>query len=84
VTEEVSRAGTNLAFEMVAATRAYDRDLLAYKVNWEGGVLATLDYGLRPEDIADEDLRAAWVELRALHARMKPLIKGFEKRLKAP
>ncbi len=68
---------------MDAKTEAYDRDLLAYKINWEGGVLAALDYGLLPEDIADHDLRAAWAELRALHARMKPLIKSFEKRLKA-
>ena len=62
-------------------TKAYDRDLLAYKVNWEGGVLATLDYGLRPEDIADRDLRAAWAELRELHARMRPLVKAFERLL---
>ncbi len=68
---------------MNATTETYDRDLLAYKITWEGGVLATLDYGLRPEDIADPDLRAAWAELRALHARMRPLIKDFEKRLKA-
>jgi hypothetical protein len=68
---------------MDAMTKAYDRDLLAYKIKWEGGVLATLDYGLRPEDIADEDLRAAWAELRALHARMRPLVRDFEKRLKA-
>lgn len=68
---------------MDTMTEAYDRDLLAYKIRWEGGVLATLDYGLRPEDIADEDLRAAWAELQVLHARMRPLVKAFEKRLKA-
>ena len=39
------------------ATKSYDRDLLKYKINWEGGVLAALDYGLRPEDIEDERLR---------------------------
>jgi hypothetical protein len=68
---------------MDAMTEAYDRDLLAYKINWEGGVLATLDYGLRPEDIADEDLRAVWTELHALHGRMRPLIKDLERQLKA-
>lgn len=61
--------------------KAYDRDLLAHKINWEGGVLATLDYGLRPEDIADERLRAAWAELRELHGRIRPLVKSFERLL---
>lgn len=69
---------------MDAKTAGFDRDLLAYKIKWEGGVLATLDYGLMPEDIADRDLQAAWAELRALHARMKPLIKRFEEQLQAP
>jgi hypothetical protein len=69
---------------MDAKTAAYDRELLAYKIKWEGGVLATLDYGLMPEDIADRDLRAAWAELRGLYGRMRPLIRSFEKRLQAP
>jgi hypothetical protein len=62
-------------------TKAYDRDLLAYKIQWEGGVLATLDYGLQPEDIEDERLRAAWGELRELHGRLRPLVKSFERLL---
>jgi hypothetical protein len=62
-------------------TKAYDRDLLAYKIKWEGGVLAALDYGLRPEDIEDHELRAVWSELRELHSRMRPLVKTFEQLL---
>ena len=61
------------------AAKAYDRELLAYKINWEGGVLATLDYGLEPDDIVDPELRAAWAELRELHDRMRPLIETFER-----
>ena len=67
---------------MEAKTSGYDRDLLAYKIKWEGGILATLDYGLRPEDIADADLREAWSKLVALHSRMRPLVRDFEARLK--
>jgi hypothetical protein len=62
-------------------TKTYDRDLLEHKINWEGGVLATLEYGLRPEDIEDEGLRAAWAELRELHGRIHPLMKTFERLL---
>lgn len=62
-------------------TKSYDRDLLKYKINWEGGVLAALDYGLRPEDIEDERLRVAWAELRELHGRIRPLMKSFEQLL---
>jgi hypothetical protein len=63
------------------ATKSYDSDLLAHKINWEGGVLATLDYGLRPEDIEDQQLRTAWAELRELYARIRPLVKSFEQLL---
>jgi len=64
-------------------SKVYDRDLLAYKIQWEGGVIATLDYGLLPEDIADSDLRTAWAELRDLQAQMRTLIKDFQNRLTA-
>lgn len=61
--------------------KRYDRDLLAYKVRWEGGVMAALDYGLRSDDIRDPDLRAAWQRLENLHAELRPLVRDFERRL---
>lgn len=61
--------------------KRYDRDLLAYKIRWEGGVMAALDYGLRSDDIDDPDLRAAWHRLQSLHAELRPLVRDFERRL---
>jgi hypothetical protein len=68
---------------MTPLIRTYDRDLLAHKIKWEGGVLAALDYGLRPEDIRDEDLRTAWTQLQLMHQRIKPLVRRFEDLLKS-
>lgn len=61
--------------------KRYDRDLLAYKIRWEGGVMAALDYGLRADDIGDPDLRAAWQRLQGLHEELRPLVREFERRL---
>jgi len=52
----------------------YDRDLLAYKIRWEGGILATLEYGLRADDIADPALRATWQKLEEAYAELRALI----------
>jgi hypothetical protein len=57
----------------------YDRDLLAAKIKWEGGVLSTLEYGLRSEDIADPDLRVQWQALETLYAEIRPLIVEFRR-----
>jgi len=65
------------------AEKQYDRDLLAYKIRWEGGVMGALDYGLKPDDIGDPELRAAWQELQQVHAELRPMIQDFERRLRA-
>jgi hypothetical protein len=62
----------------------YDRDLLASKIRWEGGVAATLDYGLRAADIGDPALRTAWTRLQKVHAQLHPLILEFENLLRQP
>ena len=50
-----------------------DRRRLAEKVAWEGGVFATLRYGVRSEDIADEDLKALWAEMERHYRAITPI-----------
>ena len=60
---------------------SYDRDLLASKIDWEGGITATLEYGLRSEDIADPDLQAQWQAMERLWDDLRPLIQEFRRSL---
>ena len=64
------------------AEKKYDRELLAYKIQWEGGVMGALNYGLKPDDIGDPELRAAWGHLQQVHAQLQPLIQDFERCLR--
>lgn len=50
-----------------------DRRRLAEKVAWEGGVFATLRYGVRSQDIADEDLKALWAEMERHYRAITPI-----------
>ena len=50
-----------------------DRRGLADKVAWEGGVFATLRYGVRSEDIEDEHLRALWAEMECHYRAITPI-----------
>lgn len=63
-------------------THGYDRELLAAKVEWEGGVLATLEWGMRSEDIADEGLAADWRELERLYDAIRPLLRSVQAKLR--
>jgi hypothetical protein len=50
-----------------------DRQRLAAKVAWEGGVFATLRYGVRSEDISDVDLKALWAEMEHHYQAITPI-----------
>jgi hypothetical protein len=50
-----------------------DRRRLAEKVAWEGGVFATLRYGVRSEDIADESLKVLWAEMERHYRAITPI-----------
>jgi excisionase family DNA binding protein len=52
-----------------------DRALLASKVRWEGGILATLEYGIRSDEIADPLLAEAWQRLEVLYDQIRPLLR---------
>ena len=42
---------------------------VANKIDWEGGIVETLMWGLRSEDIEDDLLAKAWKELEDLDLR---------------
>lgn len=47
------------------STRFESREALAAKIAWEGGLIESLDYGIRPEDMpeGDTELAEAWKAL---------------------
>ena len=56
---------------------AYEsRKDVASKTEWEGDIMAALDYGLKAEDMpeGDTELREAWAALQAKYAELKPFI----------
>lgn len=65
-----------------APSPGYDRDLLAAKIKWEGGIVSTLEYGLRSEDIADPDLRVQWQAMEHLWDEMRLLVDEFQRSLR--
>jgi hypothetical protein len=59
-----------------------DRRRLAEKVEWEGGVFATLRYGVRSEEIDDEELRALWAQMEEHYLAITPIATQITIRLK--
>lgn len=41
------------------------------KIDWEGGILETVEYGIRADQMPTESLRAAWNTLVAAHATLE-------------
>ncbi len=64
------------------ATDLMDRRRLAEKVEWEGGVFATLRYGVRSEEIDDQELRALWAQMEAHYLAITPIATQITVRLK--
>jgi hypothetical protein len=56
---------------------------LASKVDWEGGILATLDYGISDDEIEDPELAYLWGRLRDLYDPMAPLMDRVDAILRA-
>lgn len=59
---------------------------LAGKIEWEGGLMDALDYGITtdmmPED--DAELAEAWAKLEAAFKAVQPLAEAVEKLLPEP
>lgn len=55
---------------------------LADKVGWEGGILATMDYGVRSTDIDDPDVAELWAQLEVLYNQMIPVMGKVDLRIR--
>ena len=58
----------------------------AGKVEWEGGVLEAIDYGLHAADVPDgnDQLKQLWAQLEAGIAGLNPLVTQIEQLLGVP
>lgn len=64
------------------AHKKFSLATLARKVDWEGGVLAALEYGVRAEDIEDPKLRALWEQVEIGYRSLTPLVTQISKELR--
>lgn len=55
------------------------------KIEWEGGVLAALEYGLTEDDLEQKDtaLYKSWRALRSAYQSLLPLLRDVEKALES-
>ena len=51
---------------------------VADKIGWEGGILATLECGIKSSDIEKGPLRDEWKKLELLYKSFGPLIEKIE------
>ena len=60
-----------------------DRKSVRDKIEWEGGVMEAVDYGLRVTDMpeGDTELRDAWDKLVTAYESVRPLAAVVEKLL---
>lgn len=56
-------------------------DRLAQKIRWEGGLMAALQYGIQPSQIADPELAKLWGRLRRAYLNLAPLVDEATSRL---
>jgi hypothetical protein len=55
---------------------------LAAKVAWEGGIVGTLDYGVRSDDIDDPETAFLWSKLERLYDEMTPVMAQLDLRIR--
>jgi hypothetical protein len=48
---------------------------LARKVEWEGGVLGALEYGIRSEEVDDPELATLWHRMETIYEQLRPSIR---------
>jgi len=53
------------------------------KIEWEGGIVGTLNYGLKDTDIADPKLASLWAEAMAIHSDLESVIAEINEELRS-
>ncbi len=56
---------------------------LAHKVDWEGGVVSALEYGIRSDEIDDPELATLWRRMEDLYDQLRPSIDLTDRMLRA-
>lgn len=56
---------------------------LAEKVDWEGGVIEALEYGIRSGDIADPEVATVWRRVEQLWSELRPAVRQIERTLQS-
>lgn len=65
------------------SVRFEDRAAVAGKIEWEGGIMEALDYGIKSADmpLGDDELTAAWDKLAVAYRALTPLVGAVAKLL---
>lgn len=64
------------------STRRMNAKELAHKVQWEGGVLSALEYGIRSDEIADPELATLWRRMEQVYGQLRPSVELTERLLR--
>lgn len=59
----------------------YSLEDLRGKVDWEGGVLDAIEYGIKPAEVPEGELRDLWTQACALHEQLDPVLERIGKLL---
>lgn len=65
----------------MATESKYSKDELQDKIDWEGGILAAIEYGIYSTDIADPKIAKLWDEAVALYDELSPILSQLEELL---
>ena len=61
---------------------AMSNERLATKVDWEGGVLTAITYGLSSDEIADQEMAALWAQAEKAYSDLAPIVRKIESQLR--
>lgn len=68
--------------EVIRLGKKFTARELAQKVEWEGGPLDAVEYGIHADEIDDPELRELWRKLETDYRKLWPLVSEIESRLR--